>query len=95
MDKTKLVVKTIVMLGLIFAYNVIMYIIEPIVSPSITNDLAMLQMQNVEYSTTAIQAVTYAKNYSWVILVVIGLCLFGREIISIINLILEKDEKEN
>lgn len=87
MNKTKIIAKSIVILVLIFIYKFVMGIIEPIVAPGLTVELAMLQMQNIEYATPALQVYTYINNYAWVGLVVIALIVFHKEIFEIINLL--------
>lgn len=93
MNKTKIIAKSIAILVLIFVYKFVMNIVDPIVSPGMTTDLAMLQMQNVEYSSAPLLAYTYIRNYAWVGLVIVVLIVFHKEIFEIINLL--KGEEKN
>lgn len=87
MNKTKIIAKSIAILVLIFVYKFVMGVIEPIVAPGLTVELAMLQMQNIEYATPGLQIYTYVQNYAWVGLVVIALIVFHKEIFEIIDLL--------
>lgn len=95
MNKTRIIAKTIAMLVFILLYKVVMCIIEPIVASSVSVDLAMLQMQNAEYSTTAMQIYTYVKNYAWVGLALIACVVYCKEIFELINLLTEKGDNNN
>ena len=88
--KVRLIAKTIAVAIIIFVYKVVMNFIEPLVSPLIANELAMNQMQNTVDSNLWLQLYTYITNNAWVVLMVIIVALYFREVFEIINLIKEK-----
>lgn len=93
--KVRLITKTMVLAIIIFIYKIAMNFIEPIVTPLITNELVMNQMNNTTDSNLWLQLYTYATNYAWVVLAVIIVALYCREVLEIINLIEEKKNEEN
>jgi hypothetical protein len=93
--KVRLITKTIVLAIIIFIYKIAMNFIEPLVTPLITNELVMNQMNNKVDSNLWLQLYTYATNYAWVGLAVIIVALYCREVLEIFDLIKEKRNEEN
>lgn len=89
--KTSTKIKIVVFLVLLFLYNAL----NQFISPLIANDLAMNQMQNTVDSNLWIQLYTYFSNYSILILIVIAILLFNKDIINLINKINKKKEKKD
>ena len=79
-------IKIAIFIVLILLYNTLNQFISPLVS----NEMAMYQMQNTIDSNLWIQLYTYFSNYSVLIFIVIGILLFNK---NIINFIKEKKEK--
>lgn len=73
------IVKTIILISFVIAYNTIIQFVSPIVA----NELAMNQMQNNINSSLGIQIYTYITNYDWVLLIAIILILYCKEIVNI------------
>jgi len=88
--KVRLIAKTIAVAIIIFVYKVIMNFIEPLISPLITNELVINQMNNTVGSNFWLQLYTYISNHAWVGLVIIIVVLYFKEVFEIINLIKEK-----
>ena len=84
--KTSTKIKIVVFLVLLFLYNAL----NQFISPLIANDLAMNQMQNTVDSNLWIQLYTYFSNYSILILIVIAILLFNKDIVNLINKINKK-----
>ena len=80
-------IKIAIFIVLILLYNTLNQFISPLVS----NEMAMYQMQNTIDSNLWIQLYTYFSNYSVLIFIVIGILLFNK---NIINFIKEKKEKD-
>lgn len=89
--KTSTKIKIVVFLVLLFLYNAL----NQFISPLIANDLAMNQMQNTVDSNLWIQLYTYFSNYSILILIVIAILLFNKDVINLINKINKKKEKKD
>lgn len=85
--KKSIKIKIIIFIVLILLYNILYQFISPLVS----NEMAMYQMQNTIDSNLWIQLYTYFSNYSVLIFIVIGILLFNK---NIINFIKEKKEKD-
>ena len=79
-------IKIAIFIVLILLYNTLNQFISPLVS----NEMAMYQMQNTIDSNLWIQLYTYFSNYSVLIFIVIGILLFNK---NIINFIKEKKKK--
>lgn len=73
------VIKAFILIVLIVAYGIWSTAIEPV----FTNEMAMQQMQNADFSSTGIATYSYVRNYAWIGFVVVGLLLFYKEIIAI------------
>ena len=80
-------IKIAIFIVLILLYNTLNQFISPLVS----NEMAMYQMQSTIDSNLWIQLYTYFSNYSVLIFIVIGILLFNK---NIINFIKEKKEKD-
>ena len=80
-------IKIAIFIVIILLYNTLNQFISPLVS----NEMAMYQMQNTIDSNLWIQLYTYFSNYSVLIFIVIGILLFNK---NIINFIKEKKEKD-
>lgn len=80
-------IKIVIFVVLILLYNVL----NQFISPLISNEMAMYQMQSTIDSNLWIQLYTYSSNYSVLIFIVIGILLFNK---NIINFIKEKKEKD-
>ena len=90
MKPIPIIIKLII-IGLI---SVSISIFNQTVSPTIANELAMMQMSNSSDSSMWIQAYSIAMNYTWIIPVILFLILFHKELIYIIKKISKKEKGE-
>ena len=85
MKSLKVVVKFCIFVVFIFAFNVIGQTIIPVSQ----NQIAMMQMENTVESSMGIQLYSYIKDFSWVVVVIIAIMMFKKEIKIIFNKIKE------
>ena len=59
------------------------------------NDLAMNQMQNTPESSMGIQLYSYVRNNAWIGLVILIILIFGRDVLKVFKMYMNKKEKTN
>lgn len=64
------------------------------ISPVILNKLAMYQMDNTEYSSILLEIGKYFMSNAWLIIVVVLILMFCKDVVKIIKIIREKYENE-
>ena len=89
-NKLGFFIKVIVLIIITSIYNAIMQFVSPIIA----NDLAMNQMQNSVDSSLGIQLYTYASNYSWIVLLLVVVIMFYKDVLNLIKWIKEKRNEE-
>ena len=86
----KLFIKFIILSALVIIYNAFVQTVSPIIS----NQLAMQQMQNYDTSSIGIQLYQYLTNYCWIVFIILIVIMFRKDITNIIKKIKEKMNNE-
>ena len=90
--KIRLVVlKLIILITISCGWNAVLQIVAPLV----TNESALIQMENSTDSSIWIHMVSYLGNFSWVVYVILAVLLFRKELVYIYNLIMSKFKEED
>ena len=90
--KTRVKIKLIILVFIVFAYKAV----EQTLSPIVVNKLAMNQMYHALDSSVGIQIYSYVVNHAKVALAIFIIVLFNREVRVIIKKVKEKmNEKKN
>lgn len=85
MKKIGFWIKLIVLTTIIIIYNIIIQFLSTIVA----NELAMNQMQNSVDSSLGIQIYSYVSNYSWIVLLILVVAMFYKDVLNLIKWIKE------
>ena len=85
MKKIGFWIKLIVLTTIIIIYNIIMQFLSTIIA----NELAMNQMQNSVDSSLGIQIYSYVSNYSWIVLLILVVAMFYKDVLNLIKWIKE------
>lgn len=83
-----IIIKTIILIALIISLNAILQAYEP----TLTNELAMQQMQNYDISNSGILFYSYLRNYNWIGILIIASIMFWKDVVRLINKITKKEK---
>ena len=92
--KIRIATKTIALVSIVFIYRVLMNLLDPMLA-LYANDLAMNQMQNTPESSMGIQLYSYVRNNAWIGLVILIILIFGRDVLKVFKMYMNKKEKTN
>lgn len=87
MKKGTIIIKVCILVVICILHGIFLATFEPV----FTNEMAMAQMQNYEYSGVGLRAYMYMRNISWVVFVAAILLLFAKEIKFLYTKITKKE----